>query len=90
MFEIHAKEYDLVLNEPDNPILVGLMLNEHIISYTFEELTHQLTLLLVPYYNKKLQQLTFDKNIDFKQKSQQIRKVKEKLKELRLGKLIHV
>ncbi|MEA2019465.1 MAG: DNA primase [Campylobacterota bacterium] len=90
MFEIHANEYNLVLNEPDHPSLVGLMLNEHIITYSFEELTHQLTLLLVPYYNKKLQQLTFDKEIDFKQKSQQIRKLKEKLKELRLGKLIHI
>lgn len=90
MFEIHANEYNLVLNEPDNPSLVGLMLNEHIIMYTFEELTHQLTLLLIPYYNKKLQQLKFNEEMDFKQKSHQIRKLKDKLKELSLGKLIHI
>ena len=88
MFEIHANEYNLLLNDPEHPNLIGLMLNEHLINYTFEELTHQLSLLLVPYYNKQLQQLTYDKQIDFKQKSKQIRDLKYKLKELKSGKLL--
>jgi hypothetical protein len=46
--------------------------------------------MLVPYYNKKLQQLTFDKEMNFKIKSQQIRQIKNKLKELKAGKLIHI
>ncbi|RLA82571.1 MAG: DNA primase, partial [Epsilonproteobacteria bacterium] len=90
MFEIHSNEYNLVLNEPDHPSLVGLMINEHLIIYNFQELTHQLTLLLVPYYNKQLQQLTYDKNIDFKQKAQKIRNLKDKLKKLKAGKLINI
>jgi DNA primase len=90
MFEIHSNEYNLLLNEPNHPNLIGLMLNEHIITYSFEELTHQLTLLLVPHYNKQLQQLTFDKEIEFKLKAKKIRDIKDKLQELKVGKLIHI
>ncbi len=90
MFEIHSNEYNLLVNEPEHPHLVGLMLNEHLISYSKEELKHQLNLLLVPYYNKQLQQLTYDKDIDFKIKARKIRDIKKKLHDLRSSKLINI
>jgi len=90
MFEIHSNEYNILLNNPEDPNLVGLMLNEHLISYTKEELKHQINLLLVPYYNKYLQQLNFDKDMDFKIKAKKIRQTKQKLKDLKASKLINI
>jgi len=90
MFETHGHEYNLLLNTPDDPTLRGLMLNEKLIKYTKEQLKQQLTLMLVPYYNKKLQHLTYDNEIDFKKKSSLIRDMKYKLNELKRGKLIDI
>jgi len=88
MFETHAHEYTLLLNDINDPNLHGLMLNDHIISYTKEELDNQLKILLIPYYKKKLQQLKFDETIDFKLKARKTVALKHKLIELKSKKLI--
>ncbi len=90
MFETHANEYNILLQDINDPSLHGLMLNEHIISYTKEELDSQLKILLVPYYKKKLQQLKFDETIDFKIKARKTIEFKHKLIELNSKKLIAV
>jgi len=90
MFETHAHEYNMLLEDINDPNLHGLMLNEHIISYTKEELDNQLKILLVPYYKKRLQQLKFDETIDFKIKARKTVELKHKLIELNQKKLIAV
>ena len=90
MFETHANEYNILLQDIHDSSLHGLMLNEHIISYTKEELDNQLKILLVPYYKKKLQQLKFDETIDFKIKARKTIEYKHKLIELNSKKLIAV
>ena len=45
------------------------MLNEHLISYTKEELNNQLLIILMPYYKKKLQQLNFNEYDKLSRKS---------------------
>ncbi len=90
MFETHGDEYNLLLNNPDDPSLRGLMLNDKLIIYTKEQLKQQLNLMLVPYYTKKLQHLTYDNELDFKKKSSMIRDIKYKLNELKRGKLIDI
>jgi len=90
MFETHAHEYNMLLEDINDPNLHGLMLNEHIISYTQEELDNQLKILLVPYYKKRLQQLKFDETIDFKIKARKTVELKHKLIELNQKKLIAV
>jgi DNA primase len=90
MFETHANEYNILLQDVNDPSLNGLMLNEHIITYTKEELDNQLKILLVPYYKKRLQQLKFDDNIDFKIKARKTIELKHKLIELNQKKLIAV
>lgn len=90
MFETHANEYAMLLEDINNPSLHGLMLNEHIISYNKEELDNQLKIVLVPYYKKKLQQLKFDETIDFKTKARKTVELKHKLIELNRKKLIAV
>jgi DNA primase len=90
MFETHTNEYNILLQDVNDPNLHGLMLNEHIISYTKEELDSQLKILLVPYYKKRLQQLKFDETIDFKIKARKTIELKHKLIELSQKKLISV
>ena len=90
MFETHANEYHMLLEDINDSNLHGLMLNEHIISYTKEEFENQLKILLVPYYKKRLQQLKFDETIDFKMKARKTIELKHKLIELNQKKLISV
>jgi DNA primase len=88
MFEVHSNEYKMLLNNPKDPDLVGLMLNEHIIPYTNEELNNQLIIILDPYYKKKLQQIKFNDNLGFREKAIETRNLQYKLRELNSKKLI--
>ncbi|MEA3498836.1 MAG: DNA primase [Campylobacterota bacterium] len=88
MFQIHINEYNLLLNDPENQLLVSILLQEDLKIYSKEELEKQLVLLSLPYYNKQLQQLNYDKEIDFKKKVKLIRTLKDKLKSLKSGKLV--
>lgn len=88
MFEVHGNEYTLLLENPDNPSLIGLMLNEHLISYTKDELLSQLIILMDPFYKKKLQQIKFDENLSFREKAMKTRGLQYKLRELNVKKLI--
>lgn len=88
MFEVHGTEYAMMLDNPEDPSLMGLILNEHIISYTKEELNNQLIIILIPYYKKKLQQLNFDETTNYREKVNLTRKLKYKLIELNSQKLI--
>ena len=88
MFETHANEYNLMLNDPNDPSLMGLMLNEYLISYTQEELNSQLVIILMPYYKKKLQQLNFNDTMNYREKVNLTRELKYKLIELKSKKLI--
>jgi len=88
MFEVHGNEYTMMLQNKEDPSLMGLLLNEYIISYTKEELNNQLIIMLIPYYKKKLQQLNYDEKINYREKVNQTRKLKYKLIELNSKKLI--
>ena len=88
MFETHAHEYNLMLNDPHDPSLMGLMLNEYLISYTNEELNNQLIIILMPYYKKKLQQLNYNDTMNYREKVNLTRELKYKLIDLRSKKLI--
>jgi len=88
MFEVHANEYNKMLDDPNDPSLIGLMLNEQVITYSIEELNSQLTMILVPYYTKKIQQIKFDETLNFREKAIKNRTLIYKLREIKLKKLI--
>ncbi|MGK0255985.1 MAG: DNA primase [Arcobacteraceae bacterium] len=88
MFEIHGNEYKILLENFEDPSLIGLMLNEYIIPYSKEELINQLVMILVPYYTKKIQQIKFDENLNFREKAIKSRSFQYKLREIKLKKLI--
>ena len=58
--------------------------------YSKEELENQLMFLLIPYYNKKLQYITNNKEIDFKEKTRKIRIIKENIQHLKQKNLTKV
>jgi DNA primase len=88
MFETHASEYNMVLNDLSDPSLTGLLLNEDLIAYSLDELNNQLKMILVPYYTKVLQQIKFDENLSFREKAVENRKLQYKLRDIKLKKLI--
>ncbi len=85
IFENHKYELDIVLNHGDLEQLRGLLLQEELKIYNKNELNSQLLLLLIPYYNKYLQEVSRDSNLKFKYKSRKIREIQEKIVELKKG-----
>lgn len=88
MFQIHSNEFNMLLNDRDNSVLTGLLLNEHLRLLSKQELQNQIESLSVPYYTKKLQQLNYNNDIDFKKKAKLIREFKNKLIQLKSKKLV--
>jgi DNA primase len=90
MFQVHSQEYNQLLQNHEDENLRGLMLNEQIITYSSDELKQQITLLLMPFYTKKLQEINYDQTIPFRQKTQMVREIKNKISQLKMGKLINI
>jgi DNA primase len=87
MFQTHRDEFSIFLHDKNDPTLRGILLQEEVKVYTTPELKNQLMLLLVPYYNKKLQNITNDKEIDFKEKTRKIRILKDNIEAIKKGEM---
>jgi DNA primase len=86
MFKTHSEEFDMLLNDKQNPLLRGILLNEDIKIYSQEQLKDMLLKLLIVFYKEKLELIKYDKNIV--NKSVIIRKVQENIIKLRKGELV--
>ncbi len=73
------------MSDRNDATLRGILLQDEVKIYTAEELTNQLMLLLVPYYNKQLQLISNDKAIDFKEKARKIRLLKDNIESIKKG-----
>ncbi|QOG11775.1 DNA primase [Arcobacter sp. FWKO B] len=85
MFSTHKQEFEMVLNNQDEPQIRALLLNESIKSYSKEELKQQLQFFLIKFHEKNLTLLMNDSNLDYKEKSTQIRKTRELISSLKSG-----
>ncbi len=88
MFEYHRNEFEMILNDKENPILRGISLQESIKCYNDEELKQQLLVFLVNFYGRKLSIVSMDNTLDYKQKSVMIRKIRTNIQNLKKGQLI--
>jgi len=88
MFEYHKNEFDMLLNDKENPALRGILLNERLEMYDDERLTNELRILLFKFYEKKLTQTKYDTTLQHKVKANLIRKIQSNLMQLRRGKLV--
>lgn len=88
MFEIHKNEFELLLTDMNNPSLNSITLNEKLENYNDERLNQELLTLLYKFYTNKLTAISYDKTYDFKEKVNLIRKIKDNIYQLKLGKLV--
>ncbi len=78
-FQVHKREFDILLSDANSSELLNIVLNDEIKLYSKDEFSHQLSLLALPYYVRKLQQIGYNSELDFREKSKQTRKIKEKI-----------
>ena len=88
MFEAHKNEFELVLTDINNISLNSIILNEKLENYDDERLNQELLTLLYKFYANKLTALSYNKDLDFKQKANLIRKIKDNIYQLKQGKLV--
>ena len=88
MFEAHKNEFELVLTDINNISLNSIVLNEKLENYDDERLNQELLTLLYKFYANKLTAISYDKELDFRQKANLIRKIKDNIYQLQQGKLV--
>ena len=88
MFETHKNEFELLLNDISDISLNSIVLNEKLENYDDQRLNQELLTLLYKFYANKLTAISYDKDLDFKQKANLIRKIKDNINQLRHGKLV--
>ena len=88
MFEAHKNEFELLLSDINDISLNSIILNEKLENYDDDRLNQELLTLLYKFYANKLTAISYDKSLDFKQKANLIRKIKDNIYQLKQGKLI--
>ena len=88
MFEAHKNEFELLLTDIENISLNSIVLNEKLENYDDERLNQELLTLVYKFYTNKLTAISYDNSLDFKQKANLIRKIKDNIYQLKLGKLV--
>ena len=88
MFEAHHNEFELLLNDIDNNSLNSITLNEKLENYDDDRLNQELLTLLYKFYTNKLTAVSYDKNYDFREKANLIRKIKDNIYQLKHGNLV--
>ena len=83
MFVTHKAEFEMLINEPDNPQLRGLLIREDIKTYDENSLKQRLNMMLINYYTNQLTQVKYS---DIPNKAKQLRKLQEKIFRLKQGK----
>ncbi|RBQ26982.1 MULTISPECIES: DNA primase [Arcobacteraceae] len=88
MFEFHKEEFEILLEDINSNELNRIILNDKLESYDENRLNQELLVLLHKFYSNKLLALSYDNSLEFKEKVNLIRKIKDNLYELKQGKLI--
>lgn len=88
MFERHSNEFNMLLHDRTNPILVGITLKDEFKVYCEDELKSQLNIFLVRFYTRQIQHIKLDASMEFKKKANTLRQTQENIQKLRKGELI--
>lgn len=88
MFEFHKNEFELLIEDRNNASLNTILLNEKLEDYNDERLNSEILVLLMKFYSSKLNQVLYDNDMNFKDKTMLIRKIKDNIYQLKKGKLI--
>ena len=88
MFEIHKKEFELLLININDLSFNNITLNEKLEDYDDERLHKELLTLVYKFYTNKLTEVSYNQDIAFKEKAKLIRKIKDNIYQLKQGKLV--
>ncbi|MEA3354605.1 MAG: DNA primase [Campylobacterota bacterium] len=88
MLQTHINEFNLLMTDKNDPSLLGLSINEYLKEHTKESLQKQIIALSKPYYERELQRIKLDNELNFKKKIKSIRELQEKIQKLKLDKLV--
>jgi DNA primase len=88
MFEHHRNEFELLLSNINDLSFNGILLNEKLETYDDERLNKELLVLLLKFYSNNLRSIQYNQNLAFKEKANLLRKVKDNIYQLKLGKLV--
>jgi len=88
MFEHHRDEFELLISDINNQSFNGILLNDKLEVYDDERLKQELLVLLRKFYANKLRSVQYDQGLAFKEKANLLRKIKDNIYQLKLGKLV--
>ncbi|WP_072681442.1 DNA primase [Arcobacter sp. LA11] len=88
MFEHHKNEFELLLTDINHQSFNGILLNDRLEVYDDERLNQELLVLLLKFYTNKLRSVQYNQNLEFREKANLLRKVKDNIYQLKLGKLV--
>ncbi len=89
VFEYHKNEFELLINDISNPSLNSILLNDKLEVYDDDRLHKEVLLLLSKYFTEKLNTILYNKTLDFKDKANKIRIIKDKIFQLKQGKAVN-
>ncbi len=89
MFNTHYLELDAVYKEEfDNPKLLEIILRDDIKALDIKTLKNQIRKLLIPYYQKKIFEIKYNKNLSNEEKMHYLKEINLKLLRLKKGELV--
>ena len=89
MFNTHFEELDAVYKEEfENPKLLEIVLRDDIKALDIKTLKNQIRKLLIPYYQKKMLEIKYNKNISNEEKMHYLKEINLKLLKLKKGELV--
>lgn len=88
MFEFHKNEFDLLIKDIKDTSLNTILLNDKLETYDDERLNSEILVLLMKFYNAKLNDVLYNTQMNFRDKTILIRKIKDSIYQLRKGKLV--
>jgi DNA primase len=88
MFEYHRNEFELLITDIKNQSFNGILLNDKLEVYDDERLNSELLVLLLKFYTNKLRSVQYDQTLAFREKATMLRKIKDNIYQLKLGKLV--
>lgn len=88
MFIAHPKEFKDLLAQNETKELIELSLRDDIKEYDESSLIAQLCIFLSNYYTRELKKVAIEKSESFENKSYKIKKIQQKLADLKKGKLV--
>lgn len=87
-FQVHFKEYELILKEEmHHPLLVGLSINPLIQALEFEDFKRQVYHFAISVYQQRLKQIPLSQNLGYKQKVELMRKYRAYIDKIQKGEI---